>query len=227
MSFNTQNQAGSPSPPAATASRTSPVVTGAVVAGMLALLGGGGALLKMLADRQQGQCVAALAKVRATPTSTLLDSAKAVCKSAEAESVAAAEQQVAQAEQLAKDSAARPALLAAGLQPEQLGRATMTEACRQRGLLAVARVAGQLPGTPRFWECDPSLPYLDAPATPALCEAKGLEYATLTEFDGSVKGACKRKAEPEPVGLMRIKREGAYVGAVTRAKLERAVQLAA
>jgi hypothetical protein len=93
--------------------------------------------------------------------------------------------------------------------------------------LAVARVAGQLPGTPRFWECDASLPYLDAPATPALCEAKGLEYVTLTEFDGSLKGACKRKAEPEPVGLMRTKREGSYVGAITQAKLERAVQLAA
>jgi hypothetical protein len=227
MSFNTPNQPGSPSPTGTSASRTNPVVAVAVVVGLLALCGGGVALLKSLAEGQQRQCVATLAKVQAAPTRALLDAAKAVCKSVEPASVAAAEHQVAEAEQLAKDVAARPALLASGFQPEQLERASMAAACRQRGCLAVVRLAAQLPGPPRYWECDPTLPYLDAPATPAVCEAKGYDYSTVTDVDGAVAGVCKRKEPAATVGLMRVRADGAYVGAATRAKLERAVQLAA
>lgn len=124
-----------------------------------------------------------------------------------------------------------PALRAAGYTKEQLTRDLMAPVCQTRGLYPVEMVASNVAGGPHYWDCEPNAVfgtmYLDARD----CEARKLEHTTIVDDSGKTVGVCRKPqagavAIDAPAGLMRIK-QGAWVGATTKAKLEKAVELVA
>ncbi len=201
------------------------------------------AFVAFLAKRQAQACDDAMARARAAVTQPVDggDDTAATSAAKEATSkcgriseraadVDALKAALTRRAELTKSVRARPAMLAAGYTKEQLARESMIPICRARGLYVVEMVASNVAGEPHYWDCEPDAVfgtmYLDARD----CEARKLEHTTIVDESGNTVGVCRRPAPAvaeAPAGLMRIKSEGAWLGATTKAKLEKAVEIAA
>lgn len=249
MSANYPHQPGPPQgkqhpgqPGAPASKQVPPVVVAAVL--VVTVLGGVAGAFGLRAngakiDAKCGEAVQAvrdaLAKNDDAALQSALGAARPVCvgdarlAAVEAETnqrQAATQRQAAHEARIAAIAAARPALLKAGYKPEQLDEAAMTSVCRRRGFMVVPMQADNVPGSPPYWDCDKAIVFQDAPRVPADC-TEGLEYTNFKNEFGERVGACKKAAPPEPIGAMRIKKDGPWVGASTKGKLEKAISLAA
>lgn len=231
-----------PTAPQGPTKKPSPLVVVGLIVGAVLAFGALIAFAGVMARRQAERCSAAMATANAAvavpvdgsddaaATRALNDAIEKCRKVNErAADVEALKASLARRQELGKSVRARPAMLAAGYKPEQLDRSAMVPVCRSRGLYVVEMVASNVAGEPHFWDCERNAVFGTMYLGPADCEARKLEHTTITDDKGNTVGACKR-AEPEVEtipGLMRIKAEGVYVGATTKAKLERAVDIAA
>lgn len=227
----------SPSHGGPPAKKPGPLVIAALVVGGVVALVAFGFFARFMAQRQDAECATAIGVAMSVvggnddaKASAAAERAHAKCRSGHESELAGLDQALARRAELAKTRTARPALLAAGYRAEQLDRATMAPVCKSRGFMVVEMVAPNVAGSPHYFDCDRLVLWQTSAQSREECAARKLEHTTTTDELGNTVGACKRTAPPEeetPPGLMRVKADGAYVGATTKAKLERAVAISA
>jgi len=173
------------------------LVAGTIIA-MVAFL----FLGRTLSRRQGEQCDAAMqdlvgkiASGNPSAARVAIESARLTCRSMRVADLTALEAEVQKQENEAITMAARPALLAAGYTQEQFTRATILPVCKSKDRMPREMSAREVSGAPHYWACDPEVLYQETPQTPASCEARKLEFATIQDENGRSVGACKKSAE--------------------------------